>query len=463
MSRKDSKRMRILFDYGLAPALYGDVGHYLYRPEVLRDVTMEWDNKKWRKHFLSRRGSDMFNVLLVDVRLRIASVIDYMKWENGRYRMYVSGERIGRICPKITPRLEDMSARLAIATARKTRLSDVIHTDFVYVGGRRVEPDRASRRADIRCIHTINAILDGLDFLKKEDYYPNIKAEYGDVLGLVGAGEKEKRRTAEAVRDISMMWQCGNTRRMQCHSRGIYKWDSDGFLPEIREIIPDSYYRIVRRMILLWQSGRDFDFPVDTPIRFPGVFIPTDPSEWMFVDFETDLSHCIYMFGRTCGGNYACEWGSSIDDRSERALMDNIYRIVSEHRNRGGIVVYYFAEDRFWRERCRHHNLPSIYHGLFNCALDLQRVFQHAPLLIRGVFDFKLKHIAKALYEKGCIPIRQPEGCADGAESILLAKKYFDQGRPDNVRRVLEDYNRFDCDILMELVVFLRNHFMASV
>lgn len=455
--------MRILFDYGLAPALYRDVGHYLYRPDVRKDVTMEWEDRKWRRRLVHRRGSDVFDVILVDARLRIASVIDYMRWEDGRYRMYISGDRIGRICPRITPRLEEMLARLALATARKTRLSDLVHTDFVYVGGRMIGPDQASRRADIRCIHTINAILDGLDFLKREDYYPNIKAEYGGVLGLEAAGEKEKRLTAEAVRDVSMMWQCGNTRRMQCHSRGVYKWDSECFLPEIRTIIPESYYRVVRRMIHLWRSGRDFDFPADTPSRFPEVFVPIDPSGWMFVDFETDLRHCIYMFGRRCGGEYACEWGSSIDDASERELMDRIYGIVSAHRSRGGVVVYYFAEDRFWRERCRHHRLPLAYHGLFAGALDLQRVFQHAPLLIRGVFDFKLKHIARALYEMERIPIRQPDGCADGAESIVLAKKYFDEGRPEHVRQILENYNRFDCDVLLELVVFLREYFAVSV
>ena len=459
MLKKERRSMRILLDYGLAPALYRDFGHYLYRPEVREEVTMEWEDRRWRKRLLERRGSDMFDVVLVDARLRVASVIDFMKWEDGRYRMYLSGERIGRICPKITGCLEDMSGRLAIATARKTRLSGYIHTDFVYVGGRRVGPDRASRRADVRYIHITNAILDGIDFLRKEDYYPNIKAEYGGALNLGKTGEKEKTLTAAAVRDISVMWQCGNTRRARCHSLGIYNWSDDRFLPEIRDLIPDSYYRVVSRMIRLWRSDRELDFPADTPQRFPEVFVSTDPSRWMFIDFETDLSHCIYMFGRRCDGRYDCEWGASIDDRSERALMDVIYRVVSEHRGNGGVVVYYFAEDRFWRERCRHHGLPAHYHDLFAGTLDLQRVFQHAPLLIRGVFNFKLKHIAHALYEGGRIPVRQPEGCADGAESILLARKYFDNGS-DEIRRVLEDYNRFDCDVLLELVLFLRNYFV---
>jgi len=451
--------MRILFDYGLAPVLLNDFGHYLYDDKVRDAVAIEWDDKGWRKRLFKKRGTDMTDVLIVDARMRVGCIIDYMRWEDGKFRLYIRGDRVARVCPRMREQMEDLAGRTALATARKV-LGSLVHTDFVQVGMRRVRYNPSVRRGDVRSIHRVHAILDGASFLRPSTFLPNVKAEYGDRLRLDPNGEKTKTAAATWSRDVSVMWQCGNSRRDHCHRSGVYSWDDARFLPVFSQVVPRTYSDIARKMIRLARSDKRYDFPPDAPARFPEIFRPRDTSNWMFVDFETDYSHCIYMFGSFMeDGGYSCEWGDGIDDRSEKALMERIYRIVRAHRERGGVVVYYYAEDRFWRERCIHHDLPHEYETLFRNTVDLQYVFQSAPLLVKDVFNFKLKHLAAALFRNGDVPIQQPEGCSDGAESIVLAQRYFRENCPETIRRVLEAYNRFDCEILREMVIFLRHYY----
>ena len=98
------------------------------------------------------------------------------------------------------------------------------------------------------------------------------------------------------------------------------------------------------------------------------------------------------------------------------------------------------------------------YMDLFDGMLDLSHVFIYGPLIIRDVFNFKLKNIASKLYKMGYIGVKQPEGCMDGAESVDLAKQYF-RTRSEDLSQILERYNKFDCQVLYELIVFVQKYY----
>jgi hypothetical protein len=193
--------------------------------------------------------------------------------------------------------------------------------------------------------------------------------------------------------------------------------------------------------------------------RFPE--LGRDLSRWVFVDFETDFQKCIYLMGHyTQEEGYGCVWADNLDAVSEKPLMHTIYTRLSGYKERGFLLCYYVAERNFWRERCQFHRLGA-YQDLFDGMLDLGRVFQEGPLLVQGVFHFKLKGLAAKLYEKGYIGIQQPHGCMDGAQSVDLARQYFRTQSPD-LAGVLERYNRFDCEVLYEMVRFLQKYYYLS-
>lgn len=457
MSRK------IIFDYGLIPTVCQDFGHYLYDKNISKQITLQSDYAQWRRTLFVRQGHDLYDVILVDSRLGVASLIDVMKWENGKFRMYISLDRLIRYCPKMMPYVVRMIARLALSTAKKTGLSRLVHTDYVYVASEKVYNDVRKRRGDVKNIHRIHAILNGYDILHPHDFHPNSKAEYGFPFRLEPQHTRQKLYDASLTRDISVMWQCGNMRRLMCHACGVRTWTDDRFLEVLPSMVSPSHVDIISKMIGLSRSGEEFYFPRSTPRRFPR-FFSGDPNEWMFIDFETDLSHCIYMVGIFIPSQgYVCRWASDLNETAERLLIDDIYQVIRRHVDCGGSVVYYYAEDRFWRARCERHCITDpLYVNLFSDALDLQFLFQSAPLLIRDVFNFKLKSIAHALFERGYITIQQPSGCSDGAESIILAQNYFKNDKPAHIRNILEAYNTFDCQVLFHLVTFLRLQFTSA-
>jgi uncharacterized protein YprB with RNaseH-like and TPR domain len=61
------------------------------------------------------------------------------------------------------------------------------------------------------------------------------------------------------------------------------------------------------------------------------------------------------------------------------------------------------------------------------------------------------------MFRHGLITLQQPDGCADGAESVRLAQQYFRTHDP-SVRTIIENYNRFDCEVLDAMLRFIQNH-----
>jgi len=463
----DLQSQYYMHDVALAPMAAQDGGHYLFEPSLAEKVTAS-SQPDWRKNARRRLETadrrDKCSMRLVDARYQMVFTVDRLVWEEGedKYRIHLDGGRLRDYCPKgVEDAWEDMMGRMVLASVGKGRMHPWILDDWCWVGNRRV--NRASdrkRRDDIRQIHRLRAILSGLAFLHPEDssmLYPNHKADYSCTpLALTEAAQKKKEEVAIHVRDISMIWQCGMARRERLRDAGIFRWDDPRFLDHFQPMV---YSRIetIRRMIHLSSSEEILDLPSRSSIarRFPDL-LESNLDSWVFVDFETDFQKCIYLFGWSAtNARHGWEWGTAISLSSERLLMDRIHAFLTQHQQAGGRVAYYFAEDRFWRERCQVHGLPH-YMDLFRDALDLHRVFEHGPILVQGVFNFKLKAIAAGLFHHGLIDIQQPKGCADGAESVALARRYF-QNKDPVLQQTLQNYNRFDCDILLELVRFLRH------
>jgi len=460
-------------DIAMGPMAAQDGAHYLFHPDLVSCVVAgAAPNEGWRKRMRHRLESSRRNhseLEVVDVRMNMVLTLDLLVWneDENKYRIHLDTNRLCQYCPKgIEDRWEDMMGRLVLAAVRRCRLSEWIDDDWLWMGNRRIEAGgEKERRMDVRQIHQLHAILNGLSYLNSYDsnggLFPNQKADYSTTrLAIPDEARKKKEETAQCVRDLSVMWQCGLARRNRLRASGIYQWDDPRFLSYFQSMIHKRVH-IVQKMISLYHdpdTTRFMDAPPRLQVqqRFPSL-LDSDLSKWQFVDFETDYQKCIYLVGRTSMEGWQCDWGTSITPASERLLMDRVYQTLSKHKADGGYIAYYFAEDRFWRERCEFHGL-SDYADLFRDALDLHCVMEQSPIVIRGVFNFKLKSIAEALYNYGLVNIQQPKGCVDGAESVQLAQQYFRSGQPPELCKILEAYNRFDCDILLEIVNFLRQY-----
>lgn len=454
------KRKKMLRDFGLIPAVADDFGHYLYLSPEQQDACQE--NRQisgWRKRIMETDQEMLSNVEVMDKGIGIYFMVEQMVKEDGKFRIVMMASPH---CPDILVQdFEPMRMRLVLAIIQKFGLSTKVHTDFGWIGNVKYLPsDPCQRTKDLKLIRRVRAVLDRSCVLHPDARSLSVhsKIQYkSPYLELPQHSQKEKEHVARQLGDVSLVWQCGHNRRKRLREQHVYAWDDPGFEPKLSSMVYGNRMCTIKKMLTLEQTNdHEFDFPPvdDIRARFPYLYDPID--NLMFVDFETDYQKCIYLFGYyQSATGYQSVWSPDLDPTDEKELMHKIYEIVSAHKQNGGKVVYYFAEDRFWRERCKFHQLDS-YSQLFYQEIDLHHVFERGPFLIRGVFDFKLKHIAVALYKLGKISIAQPEGCADGAESIQIARRWFSKQDPAD-KNVLEIYNEFDCRVLFELTRFLQN------
>lgn len=478
MSFQNLTRRRLLHDFGVVPALYDDYGHYLFSPQSLEEQIVGdggWNvgryenlslttnpivdaDKNWKTQLATR--TDLRNVVLVDKKLCFASFIDFLVWEGEKYRIYISEERLRAYCPiSVLVHYKKTLGRMALASVRKTRLSNLVHDDYAVVGKNIVfRATPMERRKDVRMIHRIHAILEGKSFLsasQSSSLYPNQKADYSSTLfQLPDSLQKHKMEISSQVRDVSVVWQFGHFRRERIRALNIYRWDDPFFLNVLEKIVPPVYAGTIRQMVELAMdtSGKRCIVPERNVL--PEELFVRDMRDWVFVDFETDFQKCIYMVGySTIDDGYQSEWASAIHPVSEKPLIHRVYSTLQNLKQQGKRLCYFYAEDLFWKERCFFHQLPE-YRDLFQDGLDLHKVMTH--FLFRNVFTFKLKHIAKALHEMGEVQSTLPEGCDNGADSVHLATEYFKTGS-ETLRDVLTRYNAFDCQILMEILAWVRS------
>jgi len=426
-----------------------------------------------------------YQQLVTDHRLGFTSTVDWFLWNQtiGKYQAFLCYDRLEKFCGmRNLDEYMEVCGRSLLMTFRSSRLSRWIHDEclFIYSSSHGpecrmvVRPSRSTRRQDVRRLHRIRALLNGVEFLQVDKHrtnlYPNLKAEYTPHLekqmGLTSEIQKEKEELSFHLKEVSVLWQCGAVRRCRFRQEKVASWDDPRFLPLLASLLPTSYTTLIHRMLECSRGDQPVLFPPRSVLdeHFPEI-LKDQGRPWVFVDFETDFQKCIYLCGftvfdpQTGHRDYSALWGDAIHKDSERRLMIQIQDRLQQHKEAGGRIVYFYAEDRFWRERCQVQTFPPSFHSLFqHQSIDLHRVFQTCGLVVRNVFNFKLKAIAAGLYREGLVPITQPLGCADGAESVKMALDYFQTGDPQ-LRTILQNYNQFDCDILLEILLCIRQHY----
>lgn len=461
-----------LYDFAFFPALMDDFGYYVIKKDLTRLLQHEPISNQVST-FSDREKFSRKNVLLIDKKLGVVSTIDFLHWEKDKFRVYIDTLRISSLLScrddMMVQMLGSFMARMALATLSKYGHDRSVHIDYAIVGAGRVyRANDEQRRQDIKMTRRVGAVVEGRLYLDIESsrgsLYPNLKVDYAGIFQLEETEKKQYHVLGEKVCDVSVVWQCGVKRRRILRQQKIYRWDDPLFYDHFRPLVASPYRsEIIERMLTLSLEGTtDFWSPCMNELlnKFP--WIRTDKQDWVFVDFETDFQKCIYLMGYyTEESGYCCEWSGSLDPISEKPLLFQIYNTLSQLQEKGKQLCYYVAERNFWKERCRHHDLYELM-DLFDNAFDLSHIFQYGPVIVRGAFNFKLKTLASRLYELGYIGLKQPTGCADGAESVRIAKEYFRTGT-DQLSKILEAYNQFDCQVLYEMVGFLQEKIIVQM
>jgi hypothetical protein len=91
--------------------------------------------------------------------------------------------------------------------------------------------------------------------------------------------------------------------------------------------------------------------------------------------------------------------------------------------------------------------------------VDMCNIFIQEPIIIKGMFNFKLKEVAKAMYEHGMIQTKWEADIPNGLVAMMGATKYYKNTSDESNKKLMEKiakYNDSDVKVLWEIVRYLR-------
>lgn len=306
-----------------------------------------------------------------------------------------------------------------------------------------------------------------------------------------GPWHTAKRRIAEELEDLTLLWQVGVPGRRRGHDAGVFKWRDPRCTPAILGVTGDRRPAVLQALLDVNQTADGLDVRPE--------HITAAEDEWrqepaleFYVDFETvsdladDFSRMpqrggqplIFMIG--CGHleagqwRFACFVADDLTEESEARIigawlahMDAVKQRIAPSGDAPRVIHWSPAETSTFetaynsaRERHSDNGWPSPRWFDF-----LGQVVRAEPVVVRGALGFGLKAVAKAMHARGLIETLWGDGPADGLGAMVGA--WWCQGEARRTGKVLREldlmqeivrYNEVDCRVMMEAIRYLRQH-----
>lgn len=283
----------------------------------------------------------------------------------------------------------------------------------------------------------------------------------------------KKEELANEIGEITKLWMCGVKNRKVAHRQNVLSWTDPKCNTNVLGIYKGVSKKIIDQMIQLNRNEEHLIIPSK---------ILNNSNKWkeqsstdMFVDFETindviatdfkELPLCkpmniIYMIGVGFVENGKWKHVSfvvdEISEEAENKICDEFYKFVGNNR----LFHWTSAEVSSWNRMMKRRNKNMILNWV-----DMFPVFKKEPILIKGVFNFSLKQIAKKMYEYGMIDTTWDTQCTDGASAMVACVLAKDEAKKQNIplseTESMNDarrYNEIDCKTIFEIVTYLRTH-----
>jgi hypothetical protein len=309
---------------------------------------------------------------------------------------------------------------------------------FHFIGGEEekkmlfspVEEDRLRVRDMIRNIRHTKKYADA--FFRYHSFHPRVLPNMKHPSGV---WDVEKKRFAEEIGEITRLWGCSVINRERALMEGVSSWRDDrcnadllGFTGHKKTIV---------------DAMMDINRQEDGPWYRMHTEVVLDVNRPIYVDFEW-IDH-VYLIGAYDPETNAYEafWADSLTENDIRDMYKRFMERVGDRT-----IMYWHAEAKKWASDL--DRLGMADDGPRRRWLDLCSVMRNG-VVVRGAFGFGLKEMTRVFHEKGEMPYYVDEmECQNGLDSILFAEEYY-RTRDDQVRRKIEEYNRFDCEAMYHI------------
>ena len=274
--------------------------------------------------------------------------------------------------------------------------------------------------------------------------------------------KKTKKIMAYQNNDLSILSGLTMKEKKTFHSQGILS------LNQIDNTVYDSYI---------------LDINFNSNKLFLPEIINNNNSNWknskkeIYIDFETvnnlnkdylnfpehQNSNLIYMIG--IGYNNRGIWNyynftvEKINKESELNMLIDFNNFLNTLEYD---IIYHWsnAEINFLNNSNKRHNTNFKLNK--NC--DLLNIFKSEPIVIKDLFDYKLKNVVKIMNKHNYINIKWDD-LTDGLDAMILAWKYNEIAIKNNISlnkidkfKSIIKYNEVDCKSMYEIIKYLKNN-----
>ena len=296
-----------------------------------------------------------------------------------------------------------------------------------------------------------------------------------------------KKTIMDTTHDISQVWMLSADHRNIAFDKNIRRWDDRRCTSKIFGMNDGERSRTIDNILKINQQSLDL-------IR-PGKLseIKDNRANWktsypldFFIDYETIseayigkdidihdgklLNGYIFMIGV---GYYQDSEFKFRNFRCNEYTRDEEYRVIKEFRDFIASVSKELDPEDDYPVRFFHwaHVEKSLLESFFERAsfvwenyeeilwVDMCSVFTNSKIVVKGSLTFKLKDIAKAMYNSGLIVTCWKDGAMSNGLSAMrdAIKYYFSESRDETIMNSILEYNLIDCKVIWDIVKCLRN------
>jgi len=323
----------------------------------------------------------------------------------------------------------------------------------------------------IRSLRNLGSEWSVLPTPSNPELYPNMCNDSNNDWG------SAKKKIAENVGEITLVWQCGVADREMCHGKKIYKWSDPKCTAELMgkggKVNPPMINKILE------VNRGDEKFSIDKTGNVDG-WRRDDTTPSFFIDFETvsninnvratDEDGNIFMIGSVLDStstpknddNFTCFVSSRLTFRDEKKVIEDFLKYVSDICVSRGTTKcrfyhYSFAEPSSFKKALQKYNItpPTT---LDTEWVDLLTVVKNMKFIVKGAMDFSLKSIVDALSKNEMIDVSYTGSeIGNGSQAMVAAFLCDDMAMKQSVSmsstdlmKSVQSYNKIDCVVLQK-------------
>jgi predicted RecB family nuclease len=291
--------------------------------------------------------------------------------------------------------------------------------------------------------------------------------------------ETEKKKLAEKIKEITLIWRISYEDRNKLIDIGINTWDNLYLLKNLYELKYTNTREIQERIIHMNSNNNLIIEPRNITRGFKEILKSDD------IEFILDIESVLNL--ETKGSYFnndineelpnICIIGLIIINKdkfvfkdftideltieSEKLNIINWLNFISKYDK---IKIYHWGHaEKSYLENI-HKRFPNI--KIPNMILiDLLEYYRKEPIIIKDCFNFSLKTIGKNMYKHGLIKSTWSD-TDNGLDAMIKFKeiclrkdKNIPLKRYNEISEIIE-YNKMDCVILKEILEYLRYKYL---